>query len=104
MLGEVLDVAAQWYNLGLQLKVRTGTLDSISTQFNAPPDQLRQMLKTWLTSGDSATWKTLTDALRNRIVGASQLASVLETKYCPVERTEVDVGGHTKIGRHAIAT
>ena len=28
------------------------------------------------------------------MVGASQLAAALETKYCPVERTELEVDGH----------
>ena len=28
------------------------------------------------------------------MVGASQLAGALETKYSPVEGTELDVGGH----------
>ena len=85
VLEEVLDVSAKWYRLGLQLKVRIGTLDSIRTQFQDPKDQLLEMLKTWLTSSDNTSWKTLTDALRSRSVGASQLAGVLETKYCLVE-------------------
>ena len=87
---EVLDVSAQWYHLGLQLKVRTGTLDRIRTQFHDPRDQLLEMLKIWLTTSDNTSWMTLTDALRSRTVGASQLAGVLETKYCQVEGTEVE--------------
>ena len=92
VMEEVLDVSAQWYHLGLQLKVGTGTLDSIQTQFTDPKRQLLEMLKTWLTTNTSTSWKTLTDALRSRSVGASQLAGVLETKYCLVEGTEVDNG------------
>ena len=90
VLEEVLDVSAQWYPLGLQLQVRIGTLDSIQTQFPDPKRQLLEMLKTWLTTSDDTSWKSLTDALRSRSVGATQLASVLETKYCLVEETEVD--------------
>ena len=52
VLEEVIDVSAQWYHLGLQLKVKTGTLDSISIQFSRPRDQLLEMLKTWLTTGN----------------------------------------------------
>ena len=92
---EVLDVSAQWYHLGLQLKVRTGTLDRIRTQFHDPRDQLLEILKTWLITSDKTSWKTLTDALRSRSVGASQLAGVLMTKYCLVEGTEVDNGTST---------
>ena len=85
VLEEVLDVSAQWYHLGLQLKVRVDVLDSIRTQFTDPRDQLLEMLKTWLTTSDNTSWKTLTDALRGRSVGASHLAGLLETKYCLVE-------------------
>ena len=74
-------MSAQWYHLGLQLKVRTGTLDSIQAQFPDPKRQLLEVLKTWLTTSDNTCWNTLTDALKSRSVGASQLASVLETKY-----------------------
>jgi len=92
VMEEVLDVSAQWYHLGVQLKVRTGTLDRIRTQFQNPRDQLLEMVKTWLTASDNTSWRTLTDALRSRSVAASQLAHVLETKYCMVEGTEVDIG------------
>ena len=88
VMEEVLDVSAQWYHLGLQLKVRTGTLDNIQTQFTDPKRQLLEMLKTWLTISDNTSWKTLTDALRSRSVGANQLAGVLETKYCLVENSK----------------
>ena len=94
VLEEVLDLSADWYNLGLQLKVRIGTLESIQADFSAPKYQLQEMLKSWLTTGDNPSWKTLTAALRSRMVGASQLAAVIETKHCPVERTELDIGGH----------
>ena len=92
---EILDVSAQWYHLGLQLKVRIGTLDRIRTQFHDPRDQLLEMLKTRLTTSDNTSWKTLTDALRSRSVGASQLASVLETKYYLAQGTEVHSGTST---------
>ena len=95
VMEEVLDVSAQWYHLGLQLKVRTGTLDSIQAQFPDPKRQLLEMLKTWLTTSDNTSWKTLTDALRSRSVGASHLAGVLEAKYCLVEGAKVDSGTTT---------
>ena len=95
VMEEILDVSADWYDLGLQLKVRVGTLESIRAEFSAPRHQLRETLKVWLTTGDNPNWKTLIDALRSRMVGASQLAAALETKYCPVERTESGIGGHS---------
>ena len=81
-------MAASWYRLGLQLRLMTGTLDTIRAQFSNPIDQLLEMLKTWLNAGGSPSWKTLTDALRSRTVGAIQLAGTLEAKYCLLEGTE----------------
>ena len=92
VLEEVLAVSPQWYQLGLQLNLRIGTLDSIRRQFSGPNHQLLEMLKTWLTTSDNTSWKTLTDALRSRSVGAGQLASILETKYCLVEVAELERG------------
>ena len=96
VLEEVLDAAAQWYNLGLKLKVRTATIDSIQEDFTATQHRLREMLKAWLNTCDNPSWKTLIDALKSPLVGASQLAAALETKYCSVEKTELDVGDHSE--------
>ena len=90
VLEELMDISAQWYNLGLQLQVRAGQLNKISEQFSDPSHQLREMLKDWLDNSDNTSWKTLTSALRSRSVGARQLAGTLETKYCPVEDTDSD--------------
>ena len=74
-----------WYYLGVQLKLSVGTLDRIERP--DPRDQLPEMLKTWLTTAVNPNWKTLTDALRTKSVGASLLADILEAKYCLVEDT-----------------
>ena len=87
LLEELLDVHTNWYHLGLQLKQNFGTLDGIRERFPDPRDQLLEMLKFWLRTADKPSWKTLTDALRSRNVGESQLADDLETKYCLVEDT-----------------
>ena len=85
-------MSAQWYHLGVQLKVRIGTLDNIQVQFSDPKRQLLEMLKTWLTTSGNTSWKSLTDALRSRSVGASQLAGLLATKYGVMEENGVDSG------------
>ena len=95
VMEEILDVSAQWYHLGVQLKVRTGTLDNIQAQFSDPKRQLLEMLKVWLTTSDTTTWKSLTDALKSRSVGVSQLAGVLEKNYCLSEETKADNGNST---------
>ena len=85
LLEELLDVCTQWYPLGLQLKVSVRTQDKIRKQSFNSRDQLLEMLKTWLTTAVNPNWRTLTDALRSRSVGASLLADILEAKYCLVE-------------------
>ena len=89
---EVVDVSAVWYDLGLQLKVRTADLNSIRAQIGTPNCriQLREMLNVWLTTGDDPCWEALIDALRSRSVGANQLAGILKQKWCLVEETEVN--------------
>ena len=85
LLEELLDVQHNWYFLGLQLKLRTVTLDSIRP--SDPTFRLLEVLKTWLTTADKPSWMTLRDALRHRSVGASQLAYDLEAKYCLMKDT-----------------
>ena len=92
VLEKVVDVSAQWYQLGLQLKLKIGTLDSIQVQFSDPKHQLLEMLKIWLTTSDNTTWKALTDALKSQSVGASQVAGELKKKYCLVTKPEVSKG------------
>ena len=92
VMEEVLDVSAQWYDLGLQLKMRPQLLDSIRENFHRYRDRLLEVLKTWLTTSENTSWKALSDALRSRSVGARQLAGDLERKYCLVERIEVVQG------------
>ena len=90
VLEELMDISAQWYNLGLQLQVSTGQLKKISEQFSDPSHKLREMLNDWLANSDNTSWKTLTSALKSKSVGASRLAGDLETKYCLVEDTDSD--------------
>ena len=82
VMNELVDVCAQWYHLGMQLNVKCGALDRIRVQFFDPRDQLLEMFKVWVDSNTDASWKTLVKALRSQHVGASRLASRLETKYC----------------------
>jgi len=82
---ELLKVCEQWYHLGLQLKVSTGMLDRIKAQFSDSKDRLLETLKTWLTTSDNPSWKTLTDALKSRSVSKHRMAGYLESKYCPMK-------------------
>ena len=84
LLEELLDVCDRWYNLGLELNLKSETVSRIHHHAlsHDSRDQLLEMLKTWLTISDNASWKTITDALRSKSVEAYQLAGGLERKYC----------------------
>jgi len=60
-----------------------GTLDCLRVQFSDPGDQLREVLRAWVTTSDSPTWGTLAEALRSPVIGENQLAREVQQKYCP---------------------
>ena len=86
-LGDVLDelyeARRKWYNIGLKLKVPVDVLDNID-----PNDGLREVLKNWLKSTCSKTWKVLIDALNAPSVGEHALAENLGEKYMPAPPQE----------------
>ena len=79
---ELIDVCINSYDIGLQLKVPVGKLNSIKVEYSKPSDQLREMLMTWLKTDTLHEWQTIADALKSRTVGESKLASDIEAKYC----------------------
>ena len=92
---ELNDTRAKWYDIGLQLRLRVGTLDAISEQYDDPSHCLRESLKTWLKTCPSLlTWKNIVDALRCSTVGEVRLAADLEQKYCSAQNTSVAATHH----------
>ncbi len=86
VLTELFDVRADWERIGLALKVTPGTLRAMKGPFKLPKDCLSDMLTDWLNTSD-ASWSSLVDALRHRIVGQGNLAAELERKYLTQEHT-----------------
>ena len=69
------DARAKWYNIGLELKIDPGTLDTIKGNNDNIDDRFRAMLTTWLKMVKSKpTWETLAEALRSPTVGYEHLA------------------------------
>ena len=69
------DARPKWYNIGLELNIDPGTLDSIEGSNKGIDDRFRVMLTTWLKMIDpTPTWEALAEALRSPIVGHEQLA------------------------------
>lgn len=87
---ELFDIRAKSYNLGLQLRVPVGTLDSITKQYPDHSDQLRETLKVWLKMAAQQKWQTIVEILRSRTVGELKLASDIQIKYCHGTSGEAD--------------
>ena len=76
-----MDVDAQWVDyLGVRLGLKTMQLQRIRFKYHDSRDQLLEILKAWLTTGENTSWKALTGALKS--MGKIQLAGSLERKYC----------------------
>ena len=90
VLNDTYPCRAKWYNLGIQLRVAVGTLDCFKVQYGDPGDQLREVLRTWLTSSYNPTWIALTEALRSPVIEETQLARELQTKYGSSRQRPVD--------------
>ena len=83
---ELNAVSSKWYTLGKELLAEHNHhhLDSIRTQHSQNPEiGLRQMLR--MRMAYVTTWNDITAGLRSS--GDSQLADLLETKYCSGELT-----------------
>ena len=82
VLSELFPCRAKCYDLGIQLRVDLGSLDSIKVQYTDPRDQLREVIKTWLTTSKNPTWEVIVEALKSPIVEEGRLAMDLQQKYC----------------------
>ena len=80
ILSELHEVRVKWYDIGIQLTVSTGDLDSVSVKERDPSNCLRCMLVTWLRSG-KATWAALCKSIASPTVGEGELATKLTEKY-----------------------
>lgn len=82
VLNELFPCRAKWYNIGIQLRVDMGILDSISVRYDDPGDQLREVICRWLTTSENPTWETMAQALKSPVIGEVQLSMELQQKYC----------------------
>jgi len=85
---ELHEARTKWYDIGLELKVPVGTLDSIEAQSDDAKKCLLDTLKHWLKTVDpKPTWQLLVNALRSCLVKENRLANSLEEKHCPKSKT-----------------
>ena len=86
---ELFKARTKWYDIGLELKVPTTTLDSIKfdVQFGNHSDKLLETLKIWLKTATEPSWQDVVGVLKSPVVGEPKLASDIEAKYCTTAET-----------------
>ena len=84
LLPELFPARKKWYDTGLLLEVPVDTLDAIQSENKDDLGAcLREMLHFALKNlCPELTWKTITDTLKNVVVGEGQLADTLLQKHC----------------------
>ena len=94
MRGSLYEVRAKWYDIGIELKLSTGTLDNIREVPHAA-DCLREMCILWLKREDpNPSWSILTKVLEIPAVGEGHLTQQLRYKYC---RERVEMTTHVQL-------
>ena len=66
------EIRSKWKQLGVELGVSLGTIESIKDRCHKPEDCFYEMLHEWLKSGN-ATCECLLDSLRQPTVGGAHL-------------------------------
>ena len=90
IFSEIFLCRTKWYDLGIQLRLDVGSLDSIKFQYNDPGDQLREVIKRWLTTSETPTWEAIVEALKCPVIGEVLLSMELQQKYCSSGQPPVD--------------
>ena len=62
------DYRAGWKSIGIELRVDTGTLDTIEKDYRSANDCLREMIIYWLRNSPKPTKETIRVALRSKLV------------------------------------
>ena len=85
VLNELHELRANWYDLGLSLKVKVPTLDAIQAEHRDHPKScLRDMIKHWLRQENPRPcWNAIVTALDTPFMSQSRLAETLRAQYCP---------------------
>ena len=80
---------ADWYILGIKLKVPEGTLDAIGRDHQTVRLATLAMLRTWKRTACSPySWKTLLDALASNAVGQKALADETAAKLADASQRQ----------------
>lgn len=72
----LFSIRVKWYDIGIELRIGAGELDTIRTTYSDPKDGLTEMIKKWLKSSKHGppTWKVLAKALQAEAVDEKDIA------------------------------
>ena len=75
VLNEIFLCCTKWFNIGAQLGVGVGILDSVKVQYfdQQYGDQLREVLKVWLKTSENPTWGVIVKTVKTHAKKASLL-------------------------------
>jgi len=80
--GALYEARAKWYDIGIELKLSIGTLNTIRQEFPQAADCLREICINWLKrTHPRPSWTALTVVLETPPVGEGHLAQQLREKY-----------------------
>ena len=74
---ELYEIRSKWYDIGVQIGIEIGTLQTIRNDSSDSGEALRELLTYWLKNG-TPTWEALFKALRSRPVEARTVANRLQ--------------------------
>ena len=94
VLEELLDAQEQSYVLGLKLKLPLQDVESIHTTYLQPRDRLLRVIIAFTRQALNPTWRTITYALRSRVLNLPNLAKRVEAAHFP-DPTTCDVVSET---------
>ena len=86
LVNELNNIRSRWYDIGVQLRIPVGDLESIRIELAAHGNaaQLRGLLIEWFKGqGIATTWKNLIQALCSAAMNERELALHLQAKFCP---------------------
>lgn len=75
----VLDILERWEDLGMALDIKIPELKVIETDKSNSRERMKAMLLVWLRGrGGDSNWKTLCEALRDKLVQRDDVAKKIE--------------------------
>ena len=88
VLDELIDVNAEWENLGLVLKLTPGKLKTIRNQRPDDDKRMWNVIEVWMKRGE-ATWRGLITALEDKKVDEGSLAKTIRKKVAAKACAEI---------------